>query len=254
MQYLPDYIPHSTYENAIVEVPGRLKFINLASPLISLTYRTSYHLTQLSRPLKLWDLLLAILLRYKNRSAYFHKCSSLYGPQPWHIGDCHAWMITISWLDQQSMKINFHFENDLTHILIYEYIFCSIIMAVPLHWLKTNSYHDANFVIIGDTTGCHKTQNDDFQWHQWWQSWHHDNYLLSACRTKWLIFCRQHLQMHFLERKFLHLDKNSTAKSLPIWQVNDGFRVMNLTPHRSKKFPCRDCCVILCIYQHQICH
>ena len=37
--------------------------------------------------------------------------------------------------------------------------------------LKIETYHDANFVITGCTGGCH---NDNLQWFQWWQRWHHD--------------------------------------------------------------------------------
>ena len=37
--------------------------------------------------------------------------------------------------------------------------------------LKTMSFHDANFAIIGGTADCH---HDNLQCHQWWQSWHHD--------------------------------------------------------------------------------
>ena len=48
-----------------------------------------------------------------------------------------------------------------------------------LHW-KT-SRHDANFVLNGGTTGCH----DDNLWcHQWQQSWHHEDFQLSALGCK----------------------------------------------------------------------
>ena len=47
---------------------------------------------------------------------------------------------------------------------------CSVIT------LKTKIFHDANFVIIGGTRGCH---HDKLWCHQWWQSWHHDDYLCS---------------------------------------------------------------------------
>ena len=38
---------------------------------------------------------------------------------------------------------------------------------------EDKSYHDANFVIIGGTTGCH---NDNLWCRQQSQSWHHDNF------------------------------------------------------------------------------
>ena len=38
--------------------------------------------------------------------------------------------------------------------------------------LRTKNSHDANFVMISCTGGCH---NDNLLSHQWWQSWHHDN-------------------------------------------------------------------------------
>ena len=37
---------------------------------------------------------------------------------------------------------------------------------------RVESYHDANFVVIGSTGGCH---NDNLRCHQWQQCWHHDN-------------------------------------------------------------------------------
>ena len=48
-----------------------------------------------------------------------------------------------------------------------------------VNWIyqKTESCHDANFIIIGDIRGCH---NDNLWCHQWWQSWHHDNSLFSV--------------------------------------------------------------------------
>ena len=45
-----------------------------------------------------------------------------------------------------------------------------------MHWwlqsLNTKCCHEANFVITGNTAGC---RNDNLQWSQWWQSWHHGN-------------------------------------------------------------------------------
>ena len=40
--------------------------------------------------------------------------------------------------------------------------------------LKTESRHDAEFLVIGSTTGCHK---DNLWYRHWWQSWHLDNTL-----------------------------------------------------------------------------
>ena len=36
--------------------------------------------------------------------------------------------------------------------------------------------HDANFVVTAGTGGCH----DNLRYHQWRQSWHHDNYRVSV--------------------------------------------------------------------------
>ena len=41
--------------------------------------------------------------------------------------------------------------------------------------LRTESSHDANFVITGDTRGC---WHDNLWCYQCQQSWHHDNYLV----------------------------------------------------------------------------
>ena len=45
-------------------------------------------------------------------------------------------------------------------------------LAIGQVSVKTKSCHDANFVIIGGTTGC---RYDNLWCHQWWQSWHHDD-------------------------------------------------------------------------------
>ena len=47
--------------------------------------------------------------------------------------------------------------------------------------LKPESCHDANFVITGDIEGCH---SDNLQCHQQWQSWHHDDFLISVVYPK----------------------------------------------------------------------
>ena len=48
--------------------------------------------------------------------------------------------------------------------------------------LKTQSWHDANFVVTGDTTGCHY---DNLWCHQRRQSWHYDNFVFT-CSSHWL--------------------------------------------------------------------
>ena len=44
--------------------------------------------------------------------------------------------------------------------------------------LKTESHHDANFVVTGGTVGC---LYDNLRCHQWRQSWHYDNSRFSVC-------------------------------------------------------------------------
>ena len=42
---------------------------------------------------------------------------------------------------------------------------------------KTKSCHNVNFVVIGGIIGCH---SDNLWFHQWWQSWHYDDFVFSV--------------------------------------------------------------------------
>ena len=55
----------------------------------------------------------------------------------------------------------------------FEVKFSPMINLTMLCWLpKTWSCHNAHFVVIGGTAGCH---NDNMQCQRWRQSWHHVN-------------------------------------------------------------------------------
>ena len=47
------------------------------------------------------------------------------------------------------------------------YLFYQVYDNGKMEPLEIESWHDADFVIIGGTAGC---QNDNLQCHQWWQS------------------------------------------------------------------------------------
>ena len=49
------------------------------------------------------------------------------------------------------------------------------------HTLKTESCHNANFVVTGGTVSCHK---DNLRCRQWRQSWHHDDSRFSVHRLQ----------------------------------------------------------------------
>ena len=49
-----------------------------------------------------------------------------------------------------------------------------ILKAVSKYTLKSQSRHDANFVITDGTGGCH----NNLRCHQWRQSWHYYNFRL----------------------------------------------------------------------------
>ena len=53
--------------------------------------------------------------------------------------------------------------------------------------LKAESCPDANFIIIGDTTGC---RYDNLRCHQWRKSWHYDDSQFSIDNLPSLISCR----------------------------------------------------------------
>ena len=61
--------------------------------------------------------------------------------------------------------------------------------------LKTESHHDATFVITGDAVGCH--YNDNLQC-PWWQSWRYDN-----CRFMYYTYRLQSLPLANFENESL---------------------------------------------------
>ena len=105
--------------------------------------------------------------------------------------------------------------------------------------LKTNSYHDINFVITWATGGCHK-----LRCYQWQQYWHHDNSQFSV-----LLLCMSE------ETCCLDITPDSGAYWTNLW-LTDTLRprYCNLTkqialwfalyksPIKGNRYPC-SCCL-----------
>ena len=61
-------------------------------------------------------------------------------------------------------------EYSLVYVMVCLFGVKPVHEATVTFWLKTESRHDANFVVTGGTVGC---LNDNFMFHQWRQSWRH---------------------------------------------------------------------------------
>ena len=67
------------------------------------------------------------------------------------------------------MFLNYHKAQKLAHVDIF--LIFTLAYDNPMHTLKTESCHNANFVVTVCTEACH----NNIRWKQWRQSWHHVN-------------------------------------------------------------------------------
>ena len=89
--------------------------------------------------------------------------------------------------------------------------------------MEAEGHHDANFVIIGGTTGC---CHDENLWcHQWWQSWHHvDSQILVVAS---LTIAKFEIYTQFCCTLFCFVYNNS-AEGIQMINIPTFFKVASL--------------------------
>ena len=117
-------------------------------------------------------------------------CSS----RAWCVKNCY-WR----WLLVFNNRVTGHWDNCLG----YNDCYTEDLQIHNPTW-KIESYHDANFVITGGTACC---LLDNLQCHQWWQSWHHGDYVFSVIPSENIVINHNELcpKRNFADARSCHI-------------------------------------------------